>query len=353
MLRCINLAKQGEGFVSPNPYVGCIIVKEGKIVSEGYHKKIGSAHAEINAVQNALAKGIDLRGASLYCNLEPCFHYGKTPPCVNKIIEHEFAEVIIGMKDPNPLVAGKSIKKLKKSGIRCRVGILEKECRILNKFFIKYITTGLPYVTLKAAQTMDGRIARVNYDSKWISGFESRRLVHKMRTEYDAVLVGKRTVMYDDPELSVRHVRGRNPYRIVIDNGLTLKSSFKLFTDELKDKTIILTGKIKDEKKAAALESRAIKIIECKTREGIVNLKEALKKLGNTGIASIMVEGGSETYHNFLKQKLVDEVNIFMSPIVFGDGIRIFKNDFDFSANMRSVEKTGSDVLFKFILKEY
>jgi len=353
MLRCINLAKQAVGHVSPNPFVGCVIVKNGKIISEGYHKKFGSAHAEANALETAITKGIDLEGAWLYCNLEPCYHQGKTPPCVDKIIDHKFSKVIIGMKDPNPLVSGKSIRKLKKNGINVSVNVLEGECRKLNKFFIKHITTGLPYITIKAAQTMDGKIAHENYDSKWITSYESRMLVHKMRNKYDAVLVGRKTVLYDDPQLTVRHVRGRNPYRIIIDTRLSLKTTFKLFTDSKAEKTIILTGKIKNKKKAVELESRSVKIFECKTKRGIIDLKDALKKMGAIGIASIMVEGGSETYSHFFKQKLVDEVKIFLSPKVFGDGIRLFKNDFDFSANMRSVQKIGSDVLFKFILKEY
>jgi len=353
MLRCINLAKQATGHVSPNPLAGCVIVKDRKIVSEGYHRKYGSSHAEIYAIEAAITKGINLKGAYLYCNLEPCYHYGKTPPCADVIIEHGFSKVIIGMKDPNPLVSGKSIRKLKKNGIKVTVGVLEDECRKMNKFFIKHITTGMPYILIKAAQTMDGKIARENYDSKWITSYESRKMVHKIRNKYDAVLVGRNTVIYDDPQLNVRHIPGRDPYRIVIDSGLSLKTDYKLFTDEIADKTIILTGKIKNKKKADLLKSRSVKIIECKSSGGIIDLKDALKKLGTLGITSIMVEGGSETYSHFLKQKLADEVKIFLSPKVFGDGIRIFKNDFDFSANIRSVQKIGSDVLFKFIFKEY
>jgi diaminohydroxyphosphoribosylaminopyrimidine deaminase / 5-amino-6-(5-phosphoribosylamino)uracil reductase len=353
MLRCINLAKLGTGHVSPNPFVGCVIVKDGRIISEGYHKQFGAPHAEVNAIETALTKGIDLKGAVLYCNLEPCFHHGNTPPCADKIIEQKISKVVIGMKDPNPLVQGKSIRKLKKNGLIVITGVLERESRMLNKFFIKHITTGMPYIMLKAAQTMDGKIARENYDSKWISSYESRALVHKYRNKYDAVLVGRKTVKYDDPQLNVRHVHGRDPYRIVIDPALSLKTGYKLFTDENAQKTIILTAKIQNRKKAGLLEKQKVKIIECKAARGTINLKDALKKLGAMGISSIMVEGGSETFSNFLKQDLADEIKIFLSPKVFGDGIRIFKNDFDFSANMRSVEKIGRDVLFKFILKEY
>ena len=162
MMQCIELAKKGAGYVSPNPVVGCVIVKDGKIAAEGYHKCFGEAHAEINAINSALKKGLNLKGSSLYVNLEPCYHHGKTPPCVDKIIERRFSKVIIGARDPNPLVRGKSIKKLKRNGIEVISGVLESECRQLNKFFIKYITKGVPYITLKAAQTLDGKIAREN-----------------------------------------------------------------------------------------------------------------------------------------------------------------------------------------------
>ncbi|HEY3249795.1 MAG TPA: bifunctional diaminohydroxyphosphoribosylaminopyrimidine deaminase/5-amino-6-(5-phosphoribosylamino)uracil reductase RibD [Ignavibacteria bacterium] len=353
MLRCINLAKQGAGYVSPNPLVGCVIVKDSKIIAEDYHKKFGMPHAEANAIDAALTKGINLKGSSIYVNLEPCSHYGNTPPCVDKIIENKFSKVVIGIKDPNPLVSGRSIKKLKRSGKEVTLGVLEKECKALNKFFLKYITTGLPHITLKAAQTMDGKIARENYESKWITSLESRELVHKMRSEYDAVLVGRKTVKYDDPELTVRHVKGRNPFRIVIDANLSLKTNYKLFTDSESNKTIVLTGKIKNKRKAVLLEKNFVKIIECKTKNAIIDLHDALKQIGKLGISSIMVEGGSETYSHFLKQDMVDEIMIFVSPKVFGDGIQIFKNDFDFSKNIRSVEKIGNDVLFKFQLKEY
>jgi diaminohydroxyphosphoribosylaminopyrimidine deaminase/5-amino-6-(5-phosphoribosylamino)uracil reductase len=330
-----------------------VVVKNGKIAAEGYHKCYGEAHAEINAINSAITKGVDLKGAVLYVNLEPCFHQGKTPPCVDKIIETKLSKVIIGIKDPNPLVSGKSIRKLRRNGIEVIAGVLEDECRKLNKFFIKFITSGKPYITLKAAQTLDGKIARENYDSKWITSIESRELVHKMRSEYDAVLVGSKTVKYDDPELTVRHIKGRNPYRIVIDGNFSLKTDYKIFNDSFSNKTIILTGKIKNKAKAAMLELNSVRIIECKTNKSIIDLNVALLKLGKMGISSVMVEGGSETFSHFLKSKLADEIMIFLSPKVFGDGIRTFKNDFDFSQNIRSIQKVGSDVLFQFLLKEY
>jgi len=353
MLRCINLAKQAKGFVSPNPLVGCVIVKNHKIIAEGYHRKFGSEHAEINAINTALGKKIRLKGASIYINLEPCSHYGKTPPCVDKIIEHGFKKVIIGIKDPNPAVSGRSIRKLRKNGIEVITGVLEKECRELNKFFLKYITTGLPYITIKAAQTMDGKIARDNYKSKWITSFQSRTLVHKLRSEYDAVFVGSKTVKYDNPELNVRHIKGRNPYRIVIDGSMSLDTRYKLFSDSISNKTILLTGKINNINKANKLYKNGVTIIECNIRNGKIVLKDALKKLAEMGISSILIEGGAETFTHFLKGNLVDEVMIFMSPKVYGGGIQTFKNNMDFSDNVKSINKIGSDVLFNFILKEY
>ena len=353
MLRCINLAKQAKGYVSPNPLVGCVIVKDDKIISEGYHQKFGGEHAEIRAINTALTKKISLKGAKIYVNLEPCSHFGKTPPCVDQIIEHKFKKVLIGIKDPNPAVSGKSIRKLRKNGINVVTGILKKQCRELNKFFLKYISTGLPYVTIKAAQTMDGKIARENYSSKWITSYESRILVHKLRSEYDSVLVGRKTVKFDNPELTVRHIKGRNPYRIVIDGSMSLTTNYKLFSDSNSGKTILLTGKIKNTKKASLLYKNLVTIIECKSINRKIVLKDALKKLAEMGISSILIEGGAETYTHFLKEKLVDEVMIFMSPKVYGDGIQTFKNNMDFSEYVKSIDKIGTDVLFNFQLKEY
>jgi diaminohydroxyphosphoribosylaminopyrimidine deaminase/5-amino-6-(5-phosphoribosylamino)uracil reductase len=199
MQRCIELALKGAGYVSPNPLVGCIIVKNGKIVSEGYHKKFGEYHAERNAINSALRKGINLKGTSLYVNLEPCAHYGKTPPCAELIAEHKISKVIIGVKDPYHLVAGKGIRKLKQNGIEVKTGVLENECRNINKFFFKYVQSGLPYITIKTAMTIDGKIADKNYRSKWISSLKSRKLVHALRTSYDAVLVGRNVVEHDNP----------------------------------------------------------------------------------------------------------------------------------------------------------
>jgi diaminohydroxyphosphoribosylaminopyrimidine deaminase/5-amino-6-(5-phosphoribosylamino)uracil reductase len=242
MSECIALARKGNGFVSPNPLVGCIIIKDGNVIGKGYHKKFGEAHAEVNAVNDALKKGFDLKGSDVYVNLEPCSHLGKTLPCADLLVKEKPARVFVGMKDPYEKVNGKGIRKLRAAGIEIVTGILERECKELNKFFLKYVQQKLPYVSLKIAQSIDGKIALNNFKSQWITGDASRKYVHKLRSEYDVVLIGRNTARYDNPSLTVRDVRGRTPYRIVIDKNSSLPENLKLFTDTDKDKTYVLTG---------------------------------------------------------------------------------------------------------------
>jgi diaminohydroxyphosphoribosylaminopyrimidine deaminase / 5-amino-6-(5-phosphoribosylamino)uracil reductase len=346
MTRCIELAERGAGNVSPNPMVGCVIVKNGKVIAEGCHKKYGTFHAERNAINSALKKGISLKGSELYVNLEPCAHSGKTPPCADLITEHKFKRVIIGIKDPFHLVAGKGIAKIKKHGIKVTVGVLEDECRELNKFFFKLVQTGLPYITIKAAQTIDGKIADLNFKSKWISSAESRRLVHKMRAVYDAVLVGRTTVEYDNPQLNVREAKGRDPYRIVIDADLKLSSSKKIFSDKLRDRTIILASKAANEDKKLELQKKGVKVISCDTMGDNINLSGAFRKLTALGISSILAEGGAYTYKQLIRQKLADEFVIFIAPKIMGKGIEAFdiKTDFKGYKNL-NFYKSGRDVL--------
>lgn len=353
MQRCIELAKKGAGYVSPNPLVGCVIVKQGKVIEEGYHKQFGSVHAEVNAINSAKAKGINLKGSTLYVNLEPCVHHGKTPPCTDEIIKNKIGEVIIGIKDPNHLVAGKGINKLKKNKIKTTVGVLEDQCRLLNKFFFKHVKTGLPYITLKAAQTLDGKIADLEGKSKWISSIESRKFVHVLRSMYDAVLVGKNTIELDNPELTVRHVKGRNPYRVVIDNELAVNLSSNLYSDKFTDKTIIITSKEPNEFLTRIFEQRKIRVIKAKAKNGIIDLKDAMKKLAKLGISSLMVEGGAFTFTEFLTQKLVDDLILFTAPKILGRGISTFKPEFklDFSKLKKISAKTcGSDFLLEITL---
>lgn len=347
MLRCIDLAKKGAGLVSPNPLVGCVIVKDNKIIAEGYHRKFGSDHAEVNAISSALKKGSNLKDAILFTNLEPCFHYGKTPPCVDLIISKKIKKVVLGIQDPNRSVNGKSIKKLRENKIEVKTGILADECKSLNRFYSKYITTSLPYVALKVAQTLDGKIADENYKSKWITSYESRKFVHKLRSEFDAVLIGRNTLELDDPQLTVRHVKGRNPYRIILDRELRANPSRKVFKDKFREKTIIITA-LKASDKVNKLKHSGVQIINSKIIKNKIQLKEALEKISAMGISSILVEGGANTISEFIKQRMYDELLIFIAPKIMGNGLSSFIVDghIDFSRiKGLTSENIGSDLL--------
>jgi diaminohydroxyphosphoribosylaminopyrimidine deaminase/5-amino-6-(5-phosphoribosylamino)uracil reductase len=345
MTRCFELALKGTGSASPNPLVGSVIVKNGKIVAEGYHKKYGTNHGERAAIVSALKKRINLKGAVLYVNLEPCAHFGKTPPCCDLIIEHKFSKVVVGVKDPYYEVAGKGIARMKKAGIKVITGVLEEEAKELNKFFFKYVTTGLPYITIKAAQTIDGKIADDKYRSKWISSTESRRTVHKLRSVYDAVLVGANTVKYDNPKLNVRDVKGRDPYRIIIDKDLALKQSYDVYK-YADGKTIVLTSLNANISKIRTLQKKNIIVLQCKLKSRKIDLVDALKKLASHNIASIMIEGGAFVYNEFLKAGLVDEMLIFIAPDVMGSGITAFSDKKSFK-DFSSVNyyTSGRDIL--------
>jgi len=348
MHRCFELAIKGAGMVSPNPMVGCVIVKNGKVIAEGYHRKYGSDHAERHAIKSALKKKISLKGSTLYVNLEPCAHFGLTPPCADLIIEHNISKVVIGSKDPYHEVAGKGIKKLKRGGIKVTIGILENEAKELNKFFIKYVTEGMPYVMLKAAQTLDGKIADADYRSKWISSPESRKLVHRLRSVYDAVLVGSNTVNCDNPELTVRNVKGRDPVRVVLDNDLSSNIKSKLFSPKLIDRTVVLTSGKVDKSKLERFLKKGIVVIPCRTLNGNgkIDLKDALSTLAKLDIQSIMVEGGAQTYSGFISQNLVDEFMIFTSPKIMGSGIVAFTKPMDFHKfGQVNFYRSGSDIL--------
>ncbi len=311
MLGCIGLAKKGAGNVSPNPLVGCIIIKDDIIIGEGWHQKYGEPHAEANAIANAKKKGFSLEGSKLYVNLEPCSHTGKRPPCADLIVQEKITEVFIGIQDPYDEVNGKGIKKLEDNGIKVTVGLLEKECVELNKFFIKYVTEQRPYVALKIAQSIDGVIALSNHKSKYITNKESRKFVHQLRSEYDSVLIGKNTAKYDNPDLTVREVEGRNPYRIVIDRNLKLSSDLKLFSDENKDKTYVVSNE-KDSKR---------NIIHIKNK---ITLKKILKRLYELKINSVLVEGGANLFSQFVEEDLFDDLYFFIAPKIIGDGLKPF-----------------------------
>jgi diaminohydroxyphosphoribosylaminopyrimidine deaminase / 5-amino-6-(5-phosphoribosylamino)uracil reductase len=351
----IEIAKKGIGSVSPNPLVGCVIVKNDRIISAGYHEKFGENHAEINAIEKAKE---NIEGATLYTNLEPCSHQGKTPPCVDKIIEKKIKKVVVGTNDMNPLVSGNGIRKLKSAGIDVKVGIMENECIELNRFFFKYITEKIPYITLKAAQTLDGRIADKSGDSKWISSIDSRRYVHKLRAGYDAVLVGHGTVKQDDPKLTVRLAEGRNPRRVILDTNLELDNKFNLLLNNKDRKLIIVTSKRNEDKKGKIkkLLSHNAEIIYVKEdANGRLNLKSALKELAKINISSILVEGGKEVFTSFIKKNLYDDIMLFLTPKLMGCGIPLLGNINKRSIKnalklrVRSTEKIGDDFLIELI----
>ena len=315
MRRALRLAQKGRGRTSPNPMVGAVLVKEGRVVGEGYHSKAGEAHAEIVALQEA---GDRARGATLYLNLEPCAHFGKTPPCAPQVIEAGVKRVVLGMEDPNPLVKGKGIERMRGAGLEIEIGILEEECRRLNEAFCKYIVRKEPFVMLKVAATLDGKIATRHGDSKWISGEASRRFVHRLRDQVDGVLVGIGTVLKDDPQLTVRIKGGRDPYRIVLDSQLRIPEEAKVIGVS-PSKAIIATSALAPKDKMEKLEKRGVRILILDSHEGKINLKSCLSKLGEIEMTSLLVEGGSQVNGSFLDEGLIDKLLFFLSPKLLGD----------------------------------
>jgi diaminohydroxyphosphoribosylaminopyrimidine deaminase/5-amino-6-(5-phosphoribosylamino)uracil reductase len=309
MLRAMDLALLGSGLVSPNPLVGCVITHDGKIIGEGWHKKYGEAHAEVNAVNSVSDKRM-LKESSVYVTLEPCSHFGKTPPCADLLIEHQVKKVVVANLDSNPLVAGEGIRKLRAAGIDVITGVLSKKGRALNKRFFTFVEKHRPYIILKWAETADGFVARKNFDSKWISDEYSRQLVHKWRTEDDAVLVGMRTAQLDNPELNVRNWSGRNPIRIVIDRFLKLNEKIHLFDGS--QKTICYNVLKHEEHQNLSL----VRIDE----ENF--LQQLIHDLYKKKIQSVIVEGGSQTLQAFIESGLWDEARIFVSAQSFQTGVK-------------------------------
>lgn len=327
MKRAVTLAKKGIGYVSPNPLVGAVIVKDKKVIGEGWHRIYGAPHAEVEAIKSTNMN--DLSGCTIYVNLEPCNHYGKTPPCTDLIIEKKFRRVVVGMQDPNPLVAGEGIKTLQSNNIEVEVGILEEQCKWLNRYFIKHITSGLPYVVAKIAQSFDGAIALSNGQSRWISCEESRRRAHKLRAELDAVLIGKGTALLDNPSLTVRSVKGRNPIRIVLDSKLSLPHNLQIF-DTSVSRTILCFSDSLSSNKTNEIEKRGVETLAVKTdSSGMLDLEDLLSKhYKYYNIGSIMLEGGAKLLVSFLEANLIDELHLFIAPKIIGEGKRSFNSFF-------------------------
>ncbi|OGL45376.1 MAG: riboflavin biosynthesis protein RibD [Candidatus Schekmanbacteria bacterium RBG_13_48_7] len=314
--RTMYLGKRAEGKTSPNPMVGAILVKNGKIIAEGYHHRAGCSHAEIEALNIA---GKNAKGSILFTNLEPCCHYGKTPPCTNAIIESGIAAVYCAMKDPNPQVNGKGLKILEDAGIKTRTGFLEDKATFLNKVYIKYITTKIPYVTLKWASSLDGKIATETGESKWITGEVSRKYVHKIRSISDSILAGVGTVIADDPDLTVRHgYRKTLPLvRIIMDEKLQIPRNSKVLRTSKEYPTLIATGKSAAEKYSNEFDP-GIKLLTCELNEDGVDPVSLLLSLGKMRITSLLVEGGPKIFASFIKKKLADSIFIILAPRIIG-----------------------------------
>ncbi|OGS43868.1 MAG: riboflavin biosynthesis protein RibD [Elusimicrobia bacterium RIFOXYD2_FULL_34_15] len=342
MQLALKLAKKGVGKVSPNPQVGCVIVRNNKIIATGYHKHFGGSHAEIDALNNCK----NPEGATMYVNLEPCCHYNKkTPPCVPEIIKLGIKKVVVAMKDPNPLVSGKGIKQLRVNNVKVEIGILEEEAEKLNETYIKYITKKIPFVILKLAFSIDGKTKTFTGDSKWISSESSRKIVHKLRSITDAILVGSNTVLVDNPSLT-SHGIGKNPRRVVLDANLETPFNSNVLNNEAK--TIIATSKQSDRKKKEKLSNLGVKILELPDNNGFIDLKKLLVELGKLEISSLIVEGGETVARAFLKARLVDKINFFICPKIINN--EKYVKDAIIVKNV-SVKKIENDLLYEGYLK--
>lgn len=349
MKRALKLANKGRGYVSPNPMVGALLVRDGKIIGQGYHRRFGGPHAEINAIRNAKE---NVAGSTLYVTLEPCCHEGKTPPCVESIIAHHIARVVIGSIDANPLVSCQGMDRLRQSGIEVKTGVLADECRKLNEVFFHYMETGKPFVTVKYAQTLDGRIATMSGQSQWISSGASLQFAHRLRAEHDAILVGCGTVMQDNPALTVRLVRGRNPLRVIVDSHLRIPLNAKVFDQQSVAKTLVVTTVDKTNLKWKKLEDKGVEMMSIEAnRQGQVHLKKLFKRLSQKNISSILVEGGAKILTAVLKQNLANRLVTVIAPKIIGQGIEAI-GDLNIrtlnSAKKISIEKVtrlGDDII--------
>lgn len=316
MQRAVSLARKGGGFVHPNPLVGCVIVKDNMVIGEGYHEYYGGLHAERNAIMHC---NTDIYNASLYVTLEPCCHYGKTPPCTDIIIEKGIKNVFVGISDPNPVVSGKGMKILQEHGVNVTCGLCENEIREMNRIFLKYITKKTPYVLMKCAMTLDGKTATFTGDSKWISNENSRKLVHELRNEFMAVAVGINTIIADDPLLNCR-LQGHvcQPARIIIDTKASIPIDSKIAKTAKEYRTIVAHGTSADKDKLKMLNTLYIETMECEEIENHVDIRDMMMKLGVMGIDSIILEGGGTVNEAFLKAGCVDEVMFFIAPKIIG-----------------------------------
>ena len=364
MQRAIELARRGEGWVNPNPLVGAVIVKDGRVIAEGWHHKYGELHAERDALR-ALKEPAE--GATIYVTLEPCCHYGKQPPCTLAIMEHGISCVVIGSRDPNPLVAGKGVRMLREHGITVVEDFMREECDALNPVFFHYITTGRPYVKMKYAMTADGKIATKTGASKWITSEEARELVHDWRNACRGIMAGIGTVLADDPLLNCRRPGGRDPVRIICDSRLRIPEDSQICRTAQKYETIVACALSEDadrrpeemRAKAERLRQQGVEVWSVPAQDGSVDLKELVKRLGKRGIDSILLEGGGTLNESALRAGIVQEVNAFVAPKIFGgkarspvEGTGVEVPQEALQMEMKQVRQVGKDLLITYRISD-
>ena len=354
MRMALSFARRGTGYVSPNPRVGCVIVDfsvpGGRVVSHGYHKKYGGPHAEVNAMETARAAGKPVAGMTAYVNLEPCCHTGHTPPCCDALITNGISRVVVGMSDPDPRVSGEGVSRLNSAGVKIVAPVLEDECLRLNRGFVKRVTKGIPWVTVKAAMSLDGDIALADGESKWITGAPARRLAHVMRADSDVIMAGSGTIIKDDPLLSVRDTDGRSPMKAIVDRNLDIMPSARV----LDDACVIFTGASSSVERASVLEKRGALVVRIGTGDGRhIPPVDMLRELAAMGMNYVMIEGGAGLISSFLSSGEADEITLFEAPKLMGNGIGV--TDGLSVKNMDDVlpikdirfKRVGGDILLK------
>ena len=365
MRRAIELAKKGSGHVNPNPLVGAVIVRDGEIIGEGYHECYGQLHAERNAIANAKKRGNSLEGSTIYVTLEPCCHYGKTPPCTEAIIEEKIARVVVGSDDPNPLVSGKGFQMLREKGIEVIPHFLKEECDAMNHVFFHYIRTGTPYVAMKYAMTMDGKIACYTGDSKWVTGEESRAHVQTLRNHYKSIMAGIGTVLADDPMLNCRIEGGRDPIRIIADSHLRIPMDSQLVRTAGQQPLIVACLPDADEEKAAQLQEKGVEVLRIpgvttaditEEQKEVISLPVLMKELGARKIDGILLEGGGQLNESALQAGIVDRIYCYIAPKIFGgaqaktpvEGQGLTRAADAWQFNRIGMQEFGQDILLEY-----
>ena len=365
MRRAIELAKKGSGHVNPNPLVGAVIVRDREIIGEGYHECYGQLHAERNAIANAKKRGNSLEGSTIYVTLEPCCHYGKTPPCTEAIIEEKIARVVVGSDDPNPLVSGKGFQMLREKGIEVIPHFLKEECDAMNYVFFHYIRTGTPYVAMKYAMTMDGKIACYTGDSKWVTGEESRAHVQTLRNHYKGIMAGIGTVLADDPMLNCRIEGGRDPIRIIADSHLRIPIDSQLVRTAGQQPLIVACLPDADEEKAAQLQEKGVEVLRIpgvtteditEEQKEVISLPVLMKELGARKIDGILLEGGGQLNESALQAGIVDRIYCYIAPKIFGgaqaktpvEGQGLTRAADAWQFNRIGMQEFGQDILLEY-----